>query len=240
VRLFTLRGPVLRVPWPLVIVAWAGRAGWGVLRWLAAHPIIPLGGVVIGSLWWVASTNLAALVVGVFGIASLAVGGWAEKHGAQSWTALRDLAVTRTRRRRYLRGWEDVMAGCGLVRADVVPVLEDVRVGSIVQDTRRVGDVDVLTVLMAPGQLTDDWRQVGPRLASAWGHRSVRVRPVRDRSELVELQVRHGRPTATSRPAPWAPQLEDEDDQPATAPAPLPELPAPRPSAFPRTPRGAA
>lgn len=225
---FRVRTPVLHWRWLFVIAL--GEALWRLCKWLARHPILPTGAVVIGVLWWAASANLTVLVLVAAGISSLAVGGWAEQHGTDSWAALMAAFTARRRLHWYRARWDAAMAGCKLVQAEMVPELLDVRLGGQLGDR----DLDVLTVAMAPGQLVSDWRQVAPRLASAWGRGRVRAHELPGRTDLVVLYVRHGR--VRSLPAPVVPDTDDGGEQLQSLHE-LPPVERTRPGAFPRTPR---
>jgi hypothetical protein len=225
---FTIRGPVYHLTW-LTVAGSLARGLWRALRWAARYPILPVGAILTAIMWWAVWVNAVALIVAVFGIGFLAVGGWAEKHGTRSWGELRAGLASWRRLRWYRARWEQAMAGCGLVRDGYVPELRSHAFGG--WDHQR--DVDVLTVVMAPGQLPGDWRTVAARLASAWGVRSVRALHVSGRTELVTLQVR----TGTAPALRWQPPAVPVEEE-GTELAPVRELPAARTGAFPRTPRG--
>jgi hypothetical protein len=238
VRLFTLRGPVLRVPWPLVILGWAGRLLWTWTRWLAVHRavagLLALAVVVVWAGWpW------GGLIVGGL---LMAAGTWLEARPArfEEWR----------RGRWYRRTWEDAMDGCGLVRANVVPVLEDVRVSGNTRDGMGAPwTLDMLTVRVAPGQLVSDWRAVQGRLASAWDLRRVRVHNYPGRTDAVQLACSRHRqltPTVDQRRPELHPDAQPavrtvlELVEPDDVSTPV-EQPVDKPAgAFPRTPRGGA
>lgn len=147
--------------------------------------LLLLGLVVVGlvrlvvAVWRIPWGPAAALVLGVVAyvwldhgwlVAVVMVLGWlgglALVFGLLLWRNPDALRSWR-RGRLYRRVWADAMGGCGLVRDGIEPTL---------MSCRTEGGVDRLHVHRAPGQLAADWREVAPRLASALGVRSVRVR----------------------------------------------------------------
>jgi hypothetical protein len=227
VKLWALRPPVVRWWW-LVWAVWAVQVGWTVLRWLAVRWswTVPAGLFILGA-WYVIDVSVWLFGALATGILLLALGGWAELHGARSWAELRAAISSSRRLRHYRRGsrrtrpWEDVMGGCGLIRDGQLPVLE----GHVYGGSGR--DTDVLTVLMAPGQLPADWHEQNRRLAAAWGMRSVRCHPIYGQPDRVRVYARHVRPGVDVPPELESEPAAVEDRQPAT-------------SAFPRTPRRGA
>jgi hypothetical protein len=225
----------------LVLAGGLLLAGRG-LRWLAAHLWVPFAVLVIGALGWVLAAERWWLLGIPVGVVLLALGGWRELHPGDSWPEL--VAVWRgwRRQRWYAARWEESMDALGLIRADVVPALEHVRC--------RDRDLDVLTVVMAPGQIVEDWRERNRRIRSTWGLRSARCHPVYGQSDRVQVFARRavdantGKPLRTPewkvqrealRPEDLAAEVLDDHDK-QDPEQPTSALPVQRPGAFPRTP----
>jgi S-DNA-T family DNA segregation ATPase FtsK/SpoIIIE len=194
-RLFTLRGPVLRVPWPLVIAAWTGQALARGARWLARHPLT----VAAVALVWAVVEGFRAygwpVMVGTAGVVLMTAGVWAEARPAAFDRLVSGPARSWLRRRFvYRRHWADAMAATKLDRGDAVPALLRV--------TARPG-LDTVRVRVLPGQILDDWRAAAPRLAAAFGARVVRVRKL-PRAGLLELHVARRPEAEPDRPVPAA------------------------------------
>jgi hypothetical protein len=223
-----------RVPTKLLLLAGGllllGRG----LRWLAGHWWLPGAVAFIGwAVWIIDGDNWWLLGIPV-GVVLLALGGWMELHPGRGWADLLAQARGWRRARWYSRAWEADMDGLQLIRADVVPTLERVEV--------RERDLDVLTVIMAPGQIVEDWRERNRRIRSTWGLRSARCHPVYGQSDRVQVFARRhvnpatGRPVAARAADTDALAGDDATDEPGQTPDPTAALPVQRPGAFPRTP----
>lgn len=237
-RLFTLRGPVIRMPWPLVLAGWAGVRGWQLLRWLAAHGVVTVAMLVVAALWWLAAHGGALFLVLTAG-AVLMGWGWAME-ARPRWYVQAVQAVASWRRLRwYERQWQAAMEGAGLTRGDDLPIPVAHRFGGAAGER----DLDVLTVRMLPGQVVSDWRVQSIRLAAAFGLQRLRCHPLPGRPGDVQLfGRRYGlTPAAAER---WRertllhPTVQPtvQPPQPSTAvDGPVDGTPR---GAFPRQPRG--
>lgn len=172
-RLFTLRGPVLRMPWPLVIAGWAGVRLWLLLRWLAAHGVVSAAILMGAGLWWVIAAGAWPwlLIAAGFGMAGMVVA--MEMRPRWYREALEHLASWR-RRRELEALWEPAVIGAGLARGEELPTLMVHRWDGLLGER----DSDVLHVHMLPGQLVSDWRAQQARLAAALGWQRLRCHPV--------------------------------------------------------------
>jgi hypothetical protein len=241
VKLWALRPPVLRWWW-LVFVVWTLQLAWLILRWLAvrwqAWVVLAAAGATWGG-WWLTDRGWWPVPVLAGGILVLTVGGAMELQPAW-WRRLVDSVNSWRRRRWYASQWDDAMDGAGLVRAGVTPELVAHRWGD------DAGNVDRLTVRMAPGQLVSDWRAAQHRLASAFGLSRVRCSPVRGVPGDVELTCRHVGLTAVARRH-WAEKTSQMDVRmmAGAEPSTVVEEPVedagmesgPQSGAFPRRPR---
>lgn len=210
-RLFTLRGPVLRVPWLLVIAGWAGMRGWLLLRWLAAHGIPTVCMLAVAGLWWLIAAGLWPWLLVAAGLTMAGLVTAMETRPRWYREALEQLASWR-RRREYEAGWEAAMDGAGLVLRDVVPTLMAHRWGGAPGER----DTDVLTVRMAPGQLVSDWRTQSVRLAAAFGLQRVRCHAVPGIPGDVQLFGRRYRqltPQATAQRVELHPDAQPAREQ---------------------------
>jgi hypothetical protein len=172
-RLFTLRGPVLRVPWLLVIAGWAGIRLWGLLRWLAAHGVATLAMLGALGLWLLVAAGLWPWLLVAAGLMMAGTVVAMEMRPRWYRQAVENLASWR-RRRAYDALWEQARVGAGLTRGDDLPTLMAHRWAGILGER----DTDVLTVHMLPGQLVSDWRAQSVRLAAALGLQRVRCHVV--------------------------------------------------------------
>jgi S-DNA-T family DNA segregation ATPase FtsK/SpoIIIE len=196
VRLFTLRGPVLRVPWPLVVLGWALRLVVVTVLWVAIvarrHPDLAVAAVVLAGAAWLA-VELGWWSVVILYVAFIALLLWRE-NGPTSFDRWIDTPVRSRVRRRlvYLREWQPAMLLGGLEANGERPVLVRVIAGPY---------GDTLLVRVVPGQTVEDWRRAAPRLAAAWSARAVRVRRL-DPHGRIELAVaRRSRPVERRQPA---------------------------------------
>jgi len=255
-RLFTLRGPVLRVPWPLVLLAWSGRALWALLRWLAVHPGA-VGSLAAALGLWVlirsGSWPLGLAVAG--GICVLAGGAMVLR--PRWWTHVEETVASWRRRRWYEARWELALNGAGLVGVEEMPTLLSHRFGGAPGER----DLDVLTVRMAAGQLVSDWRAKQVRLAGTWELQRLRAHAVPGQPRDVQLlgrrigpspevrqrwadrsgqlEARHLAGAEPSSPARGddASQLGPDDASAPAASDTSPPAGTTRPGAFPRAPR---
>lgn len=147
-----------------------------VTRWWLAYPLL-----VALAVWHLGPATVGAVVGGLALLVVLGCAYWST-YAPESWQRRVGGPVRSWwRGRAYRRAWDDAMGGCKLVRGDIVPTL---------MSCRTHGGVDRLLVHMAPGQLPADWRDVAPRLASALGVRSVRVRSAGPRDVLLLVRWR--------------------------------------------------
>lgn len=232
-RLFTLRGPVLRMPWPLVILAWGALMIRNTLRWLAVHTAVTGTLVLAVLLWWVIDRTHWLVLAGA---TALILTGMGAGVGLQPrwWRRLSAAAHSWQRHREYLRIWQDAMDGTKLSRLDAVPELGGHRFAGVLGET----DTDVLTVHMLAGQLVSDWRAQAPRLAAAFGVQRVRAHAVPGVPGDVLLHCRRYRDPASipdRTPVPLSTPVEDPVEDGRTEDVEQ----APR-GAFPRNPRSTA
>jgi len=244
VRLFTLRGPVLRVPWPLVLLAWGGRGAWEALRWLAVHLwVVSVASAALG-LWWVIRSGNGLWLLAAAGGICLTLGGVMNLR-PRWWAHLQETAASWRRRRWYEQRWELAVSSAGLIGVEEMPTLISHRFGGAPGER----DLDVLTVRMAAGQLVSDWRTASVRLASTWELQRLRAHAVPGQPRDLQLLCRRLglSPAARER---WASRTSQLDvrhmagaEEPSTAVEEpveeLPPVPRTKPGAFPRTPRSA-
>lgn len=184
-RLFTLRGPVIRMPWPLVVLGWLLVTLWGLLRWLAAHGVATVAMLGVAGLWWLVSAGHWLPLLMVVGAALMGAGAAMELNPPW-WRRLSTEVASWRRRRWFLTQWDTAMDGAGLSRGDDMPTLMAHRYGGAPGER----DLDVLTVHMLPGQIVADWRAVQVRLAAAWGLQRLRCHPVPGQPGDVQLYGR--------------------------------------------------
>jgi len=246
VRLFTLRGPVLRMPWPLVIAGWTGVRLWGLLRWLAAHGVGTLTILGLWGLWWLVRHGAGLWLAMAAGVVLLTMG--VAMEAQWTWWRKTVAAVASFRRlRAYERQWDTAMVGAGLTRGDDLPTLMAHRFGGVLGER----DLDVLHVKMLPGQLVSDWRAQSVRLAAALGLQRLRCHAVPGvpgdvqlygrrfglspaaRRNWQERAVLH--PTVQPTVQLQAVPEEEAEEESTAVDEPVEEL---RRGAFPRQPRG--
>jgi S-DNA-T family DNA segregation ATPase FtsK/SpoIIIE len=166
---FTVRTPILRIPWWMIITWQAIKAlAWllvAYLRfWYATVPATLLGWLYLRYGW------PGPAVLGG-SVAVVAVGWWVLQR--PSWLRFGWWPIlARWRRFLYRRRWQAAMVTAKLAVAfdqhTVIPVLRKVRC--------RAGR-DVVLVRMVTGQVPDDFAHVSERLAHTFGVRQVKATP---------------------------------------------------------------
>jgi S-DNA-T family DNA segregation ATPase FtsK/SpoIIIE len=163
----------VRIPLWVTMLQLLGRglraSAVGLYRLTTRHPVLVAVVTALITVEWIGGTRavLSALIGLVALVAVVAAGWW--WLWPESW---RTKVVTRAWgwwrwQIRYRRRWRRVMQGCGLVQvhdeAEFMP-----QVGSVRSDRVR----DELAVRLAPGQVPDDFAEVGEALGHAlraWG-----------------------------------------------------------------------
>lgn len=213
-KLLSVRGPVVRMPWLFVLLGWAVVAGKRLGVASVRHPWVTLGLALAGAITVAGQRWGWPLIAAVLGVLLMALGGWGETHPASFERVVGRPWRSRIRRIWvYRRHWDQVLTVAKLNPGGHVPRLVSV-------DSSGVAD----TVLVEPvaGQTLDDWRAAIPRLTAGFRVRSIRVRRG-PRAGYLTLYAAH-RSAASSVPL----HVVDEE---------LDEAPASPRGAFPRSPR---
>lgn len=193
-----VRGPVFRLPLPVLLLLWTGGALLRLLVWLLRRPARAGVALVLALLGWATIRYGWVPVTLGLGLLAVAVGAWGQQQPAAFDRLLTVPARSRWRGFVvYRREWQPAMVTAGLTvdthREALLPDLLDVR---------STGLVDVLRARMLPGQTVEDWTRAAPRLAQTFGVPELRVRSVPGDLHGVELRALLGDPLAAVVPLP--------------------------------------